>query len=58
MTNISCNNDNKAPIGLFDSGVGGLSIYHHLYQLLPQENYLYYADTLHVPYGKREQQQN
>ncbi len=42
------------PIGLFDSGVGGLSIYQHLYQQLPNENYLYFADTLNVPYGGRE----
>ncbi len=44
----------QSPIGLFDSGVGGLSIYQHLYQQLPNENYLYFADTLNVPYGKRE----
>ncbi len=46
--------DKNAPIGLFDSGVGGLSIYQHLYQQLPNENYLYFADTLNVPYGVRE----
>ncbi len=44
----------QSPIGLFDSGVGGLSIYQHLYQQLPNENYLYFADTLNVPYGGRE----
>ncbi len=44
----------QSPIGLFDSGVGGLSVYQHLYQQLPNENYLYFADTLNVPYGKRE----
>ena len=43
-----------APIGLFDSGVGGLSIYKHLAQQLPNERYVYYADTLHVPYGNRD----
>lgn len=42
-----------APIGIFDSGVGGLSVYMHLKQQLPNEHYLYYADTLHVPYGPR-----
>ncbi len=44
----------QSPIGLFDSGVGGLSVYQHLYQQLPNENYLYFADTLNVPYGGRK----
>jgi len=43
----------SAPIGIFDSGVGGLSVYLHLRQQLPNEHYLYYADTLNVPYGPR-----
>ena len=43
-----------APIGLFDSGVGGLSVYLHLAQQLPAEHYIYYADTLNVPYGNRD----
>ncbi|GAA0316066.1 glutamate racemase [Psychrobacter aestuarii] len=43
-----------APIGLFDSGVGGLSVYQHLAKALPAERYIYYADTLHVPYGSRD----
>lgn len=42
-----------APIGIFDSGVGGLSVYMHLKQALPQEHFIYYADTLNVPYGPR-----
>lgn len=47
---------NDAPIGVFDSGIGGLSVYLHLAQQLPAERYLYYADTLHVPYGNRDSQ--
>ena len=43
----------SAPIGLFDSGVGGLSVYLHLAHALPDEHYVYYADTLNVPYGNR-----
>ena len=43
-----------SPIGLFDSGVGGLSVYQHLANALPYERYMYYADTLHVPYGNRD----
>lgn len=46
----------SAPIGLFDSGIGGLSVYLHLAQQLPAERYVYYADTLHVPYGNRDSQ--
>lgn len=48
------NNNRSAPIGLFDSGVGGLSVYLHLAQQLPTERYVYYADTLNVPYGNRD----
>ncbi len=44
----------SAPIGLFDSGVGGLSVYRHLAEQLPAEKYIYYADTLHLPYGNRD----
>lgn len=40
-------------IGIFDSGVGGLSVLRHLRAQLPQANILYFADTGHVPYGPR-----
>ncbi|MFW2177748.1 MULTISPECIES: glutamate racemase [unclassified Moraxella] len=43
-----------APIGVFDSGLGGLSVFTHIYKQLPFENYIYLADTLHVPYGSRQ----
>lgn len=45
----------NSPIGVFDSGVGGLSVLMHLLKLLPYENYYYLADTLHVPYGSRSE---
>ena len=41
------------PIGIFDSGVGGLSIYREVRRLLPSETILYVADQAHVPYGMR-----
>lgn len=47
----------SSPIGVFDSGVGGLSIFLHLQKILPDEQYLYFADTLHVPYGGRSPEQ-
>lgn len=43
----------KRPIGLFDSGVGGLSILNQVHHLLPNEDLLYVADQAHVPYGPR-----
>jgi len=44
---------NTAPIGIFDSGVGGLSVLGAIKQLLPEEDILYLADQYHVPYGTR-----
>ena len=41
------------PIGVFDSGVGGLSVAKEFLKLLPNEPLLYFADTAHVPYGGR-----
>ncbi len=45
------------PIGIFDSGVGGLSVLRAIQQQLPNENILYLADQAHVPYGRRPIQQ-
>ncbi|MBI5564425.1 MAG: glutamate racemase [Chloroflexi bacterium] len=45
-------NDNQ-PIGIFDSGVGGLSVWREIAAQLPQEGTLYFADQLHIPYGPR-----
>jgi glutamate racemase len=41
------------PIGVFDSGIGGLTIVKALNQALPNENILYYGDTAHLPYGDK-----
>lgn len=43
----------QAPIGVFDSGVGGLSILRPLRQQLPAESFVFFADQAHVPYGPR-----
>jgi len=43
----------EAPIGVFDSGAGGLTILSALRQELPGERYIYFADTAHCPYGVR-----
>ncbi|MDR2220831.1 MAG: glutamate racemase [Methylobacillus sp.] len=42
---------NSSPIGVFDSGVGGLSVLHHIRTELPCEHLLYIADSAHAPYG-------
>ncbi len=47
-----------APIGVFDSGAGGLTILSALRQELPQEHYIYFGDTGHCPYGTRNEARN
>ena len=44
-----------APIGIFDSGVGGLTVLRELYLQLPKESIIYFGDTAHLPYGMRSQ---
>jgi glutamate racemase len=46
---------NKNPIGIFDSGVGGLSIWKEIITLLPFENTIYLADSVNAPYGEKSQ---
>jgi glutamate racemase len=41
------------PIGIFDSGVGGLTVYRALHEQLPQERFVYLGDTARVPYGTK-----
>lgn len=43
------------PIGVFDSGVGGLTVLNALKRQLPNESFVYFGDTAHVPYGNRSQ---
>jgi glutamate racemase len=47
----------SGPIGVFDSGVGGLSVWREIARQLPHEDTLYFADQQHVPYGPRTQEQ-
>ncbi|MBU2950571.1 glutamate racemase [Tamlana agarivorans] len=44
---------NKQPIGIFDSGVGGTSIWKEIQTLLPHENMIYLADSINAPYGPK-----
>ena len=40
-------------IGIFDSGVGGLSVYREIVRILPEEKYIYWSDNAHCPYGEK-----
>ena len=43
----------EAPIGVFDSGIGGLTVVKELRKLLPSEDIVYFGDSARVPYGSR-----
>ena len=43
-------------IGIFDSGVGGLSVFREIRKLLPEETYIYYSDNAHCPYGEKSKE--
>jgi glutamate racemase len=44
---------NKKPIGIFDSGIGGLTVAHAVDERLPKEQLIYFGDTAHLPYGDK-----
>ena len=48
---------NNNPIGLFDSGIGGTSIWKEIHQLLPNENTIYLADSKNAPYGQKTKEE-
>lgn len=48
---------NNQPIGLFDSGIGGTSIWSAIHELLPNEDTIYLADSKNAPYGKKSKQE-
>lgn len=49
--------DAQSPIGVFDSGVGGVSVLGELVRTLPCEDFLYFGDTAHAPYGTRPREE-
>jgi glutamate racemase len=53
MYSLAVNNQPQAPIGVFDSGIGGLSILKALQLHLPKERFVYYADSAYAPYGEK-----
>ena len=48
-------NKKTDPIGVFDSGVGGLTVTREIMRQLPNENIVYFGDTARVPYGSKSQ---
>jgi glutamate racemase len=47
----------SSPIGIFDSGIGGLSVWREIARQLPHEDTIYFADQIHIPYGPRSLQE-
>jgi glutamate racemase len=45
--------NSTAPIGIFDSGIGGLTVAHSIKDILPNEKLIYFGDTAHLPYGDK-----
>ncbi len=41
------------PVGVFDSGVGGISVLRELYKIMPEEDYIYFGDSMNAPYGTK-----
>ncbi len=48
---------NSSPLGIFDSGIGGLSVWREIARQLPHEDTIYFADQIHIPYGPRSLQE-
>ena len=50
------NQNRQAPIGVFDSGVGGLTVAREIMRNLPSERIVYFGDTARVPYGSKSKE--
>ena len=57
MTTLSKNLDCNSSIAFFDSGIGGLTVLNKVKKVLPEESFIYYGDTLHMPYGEKSKEQ-
>lgn len=53
MNTVNLNNINSKPIGFFDSGIGGLSVYSKFRKKMPNEDTYYFGDLIHLPYGNK-----
>lgn len=45
----------ERPIGIYDSGIGGMTVAHAIAKRLPNENVIYFGDTAHLPYGDKSE---
>ena len=45
------------PIGIFDSGIGGVTVLKEIIKVLPEENYIYYSDSKNNPYGDKDDEE-
>lgn len=52
---VALNTKPESPIGVFDSGIGGLTVAHAIRELMPHENMIYFGDTAHLPYGDKSE---
>mgnify|MGYP002711161078 FL=1 len=57
VSSTTINNNKNKPIAVFDSGVGGLTVYKKLKEILPNEDYIYFGDLKNCPYGQKSKQQ-
>lgn len=57
VTTLPTNNLAHNPIGIFDSGIGGITILTEIYKLLPKERLIYYGDLEFCPYGERSEEE-
>lgn len=55
ITSNKLNSD--SPIAFFDSGIGGLTVLNKVKKVLPDESFIYYGDTVHMPYGEKTKEQ-
>ena len=57
LTQILKRLNKNAPVGVVDSGVGGLTVLKHLNQMMPKENFIFIGDTARTPYGTRSEEE-
>ena len=50
------NKETKGNIGIFDSGIGGVTVLREIINILPNENYIYFSDSINNPYGDKKQE--
>ena len=57
MSSFTKNNDKNLPIGVFDSGIGGLTVLDKLIEMFPHEDFVYVGDTINLPYGVKSKEE-